>query len=66
MPRQPLSFGLILATALLGASGGCATVDPLATATVENSDEPTPRQAVPDAIMLRDQAGSFYRDTPIP
>jgi hypothetical protein len=59
-------FGALLV--LLVAPAGCSAIRPAPSRTTE----PPPqtgrytRQAVPDAVMLPDQAGSFYRDTPAP
>ena len=52
---------------------GCRSINtPWATRTVEHPDRPleepevrTARDAVPDAVMLRNQTGSGYVDSPV-
>lgn len=65
MRRTPQTLALLLVAALV--AGGCATIDAPDSADLHRLSRVRPeRPAVPDAVMLRDQVGSYYRDTPVP
>jgi hypothetical protein len=67
--------GRVFAAVLLVASAlaGCSAIRSGPMSVVGSASEPPPaqtgrysREAVPDAVMLPNHAGSFYRDSPAP
>lgn len=61
-----IAASLVLAVTLIGCAAGRSGLMRPAGPDAGPPAGRYARQAVPDAVMLPDQAGSFYRDTPAP